>query len=95
MNYVKNIFYFILFAFTIIACSSDSEDEIDQIPQFDRSSILKNYADNIIIPRYNDFKSELDNLKIAVDNFTQNPNTSNFDEVHINWLNTYKKWQYV
>ena len=95
MNYVKNIFYFILFAFTIIACSSDSEDEIDQIPQFDRSSILKNYADNIIIPRYNDFKSELDNLKIAVDNFTQTPNTSNFDEVHINWLNTYKKWQYV
>jgi predicted lipoprotein len=95
MNYIKNIFYFILFAFTIIACSSDSEDEIDQIPQFDRSSILKNYADNIIIPRYNDFKSELDNLKTAVDNFTQNPNTSNFDEVHINWLNTYKKWQYV
>ena len=95
MNYVKNIFYFILFAFTIIACSSDSEDEIDQIPQFDRSSILKNYADNIIIPRYNDFKSELDNLKIAVDNFTQTPNTSNFDEVHINWLNTYKKWQYI
>ena len=95
MNYIKNIFYFILFAFTIIACSSDSEDEIDQIPQFDRSSILKNYADNIIIPRYNDFKSELDNLKIAVDNFTQTPNTSNFDEVHINWLNTYKKWQYI
>ena len=95
MNYIKNIFYFILFTFTIIACSSDSEDEIDQIPQFDRSSILKNYADNIIIPRYNDFKSELDNLKIAVDNFTQTPNTSNFDEVHINWLNTYKKWQYI
>ena len=95
MNYIKNIFYFILFAFTIIACSSDSEDEIDQIPQFDRSSILKNYADNIIIPRYNDFKSELNNLKIAVDNFTQTPNTSNFDEVHINWLNTYKKWQYI
>ena len=95
MNYIKNIFYFILFTFTIIACSSDSEDEIDQITQFDRSSILKNYVENIIIPRYNDFKSELDNLKTAVDNFTQTPNTSNFDEVHITWLNTYKKWQHI
>lgn len=95
MNYIKNIFYFILFTFTIIACSSDSEDEIDQITQFDRSSILKNYVENIIIPRYNDFKSELDNLKTAVDNFTQTPNTSNFDEVHIKWLNTYKKWQHI
>ena len=95
MNYLNKIIYTTLLIFLIVACSSDTEEEIDQIPQFDRSSILKNYADNIIIPRYNDFKSELDNLKIAVDNFTQTPNTSNFDEVHITWLNTYKKWQHI
>ena len=95
MNYIKNIFYFILFSLTVIACSSDSEDEIDQIPQFDRSAILKNYADNIIIPRYNDLKSELDNLKTAVDNFTQTPNTTNFDKVHQKWLSTYIKWQHI
>ena len=95
MNYLNKIIYTTLLIFLIVACSSDTEEEIDQIPQFDRSSILKNYADNIIIPRYNDFKTELDNLEIAVDNFTQTPNSSNFDQLHEKWLNTYKKWQYV
>jgi hypothetical protein len=95
MKYLKSIFCFFLIVLTILACSKDSEDEIDQVPQFDRSSILENYADNIIIPRYNDFKSELDKLKIAVDDFTQSPNTSNFDQLHEKWLSAYKKWQYV
>ena len=95
MNYFKKIIYSILVIFVIVSCSSDNEDEIDQVPQFDRSSILKNYADNIIIPRYNDFKAELNNLEIAVNNFTQTPNSSNFDQLHDKWLITYKKWQYV
>ena len=84
MNYLNKIIYATLVIFLIVACSSDTEEEIDQIPQFDRSSILKNYADNIIIPRYNDFKAELDNLEIAVDNFTQTPNSSNFDQLKKN-----------
>ena len=46
------IFYF------IIACSGDSEEEQDNIPEFDRSTILK-INENIIIPRYNDFKTDL------------------------------------
>ena len=40
-------------------------------------------------------KSELDKLKIAVDDFTQSPNTSSFDQLHDKWLSAYKKWQYV
>ena len=95
MKYLKSIFCFSLIVLTILACSKDSEDEIDQVPQFDRSSILENYADNIIIPRYNDFESELDKLKIAVDDFTQSPNTSSFDQLHDKWLSAYKKWQHT
>jgi predicted lipoprotein len=95
MKYLKSIFCFSLIALTIVACSKDSEDEIDQIPQFDRSSILKNYTENIIIPRYSDFSSELDKLKLDIDNFTQNPNESTYDQVENTWLNSYKKWQHI
>ena len=35
-----------------MSCSSDSDEEQNQTPEFDRSTILKNYAENIIIPRY-------------------------------------------
>jgi predicted lipoprotein len=95
MDYLKKPFFALLTIFLIIACSGDSDENIDQVPQFDRSTILENYANNIIIPRHNDFKSEQDNLKIAVDNFTQTPNTTNFDQVHDKWLSAYKKWQHI
>ena len=79
----------------IIACSSESDEDQNQIADFDRSSILKNYADNIIIPRYNNFKADLDDLKTVVDEFASNPNSANFDKVHNQWFKAYKTWQHV
>ena len=51
----------------IISCSSSSDDEQSTIPEFDRSAVLKNYADNIIIPRLNNFRSSVDYLRESVD----------------------------
>jgi predicted lipoprotein len=95
MNFIKNSFYSVLVVCLIIACSSDTEDDIIQINEFDRSEILTNYVDNIIIPRHNDFKSEIDNLKIAVDEFVESPISSTYDNLHNQWLITYKKWQHI
>ena len=30
-----------------MSCSSDSDEEQNQVPEFDRSTILKNYAENL------------------------------------------------
>ena len=95
MNFIKKSFYSVLVVCLIIACSSDTEDDIIQINEFDRSEILTNYVDNIIIPRHNDFKSEIDNLKIAVDEFVESPISSTYDNLHNQWLITYKKWQHI
>ena len=46
-----------------MSCSSDSDEEQNQVPEFDRSTILKNYAENIIIPRYDDFQSNPGSIK--------------------------------
>ena len=35
-----------------------------QVSSFDRGTILVNYADNIIIPRHNDFKIALNELQL-------------------------------
>ena len=95
MKKIKYIFLSLFSIFLIIACSADSEEEQNDIPEFDRSTILKNYAENIIIPRYNDFKADVDALKIAVDDFTTSPNSANFDKAHSQWFTAYKTWQYV
>ena len=95
---MKKINFFLLSIFSvflIIACSSESDENQNQVADFDRSSILKNYADNIIIPRYNNFKSDLDALKTVVDEFASTPNSENFDKVHNQWFKAYKTWQHV
>ena len=56
-------FKFSILSIFIISCSSSSDDEQSTIPEFDRSAVLKNYADNIIIPRLNNFRSSVDYLK--------------------------------
>ncbi len=66
-----------------------------QADTFDRGSILANYSENIIIPRYDTFKSSMDNLKNSIETFVNSPNSDNYDALQTNWIDSYKKWQYV
>lgn len=95
---MKKIKFFLLSLFSvflIIACSSESDENPNQVADFDRSSILKNYAENIIIPRYNDFKLALDNLKSSVDSYVAYPMVSTYDDMHNDWFEAYVKWQHI
>ena len=74
---------------------STSTDSSSQNDNFDRSSILINYSENIIIPRYNTFKVSMDNLKNTIDTFITSPTVENYDLVQLNWIEAYKKWQYI
>ena len=93
MKHFKHLIVF--FLLILISCSSDNDVEDEPVPEFDRGSVLENYANNIIIPRYNDFKLSIDNLKSSFETFTSNPTISNYNDVHNLWLDSYKKWQYV
>ena len=86
---------FISFLTLFISCSSEELPENDDIKEFDRGAVMENYANNIIIPRYNDFKSELDKLKSEVLEFTQNPSTETHTSLSNQWLEAYKAWQYI
>ena len=86
---------FLSFLTLFISCSSEELPENDDIQEFDRGAVMENYANNIIIPRYNDFKSELDKLKTEVIEFTQNPSTETHTSLSNQWLEAYKAWQYV
>ena len=79
----------------IISCSSSSDDEQSTIPEFDRSAVLKNYADNIILPRLNNFRSSVDYLKESVDAYVDSPDITTYTELHNSWLEAYINWQYV
>ncbi|MFV0248290.1 MAG: imelysin family protein [Tenacibaculum sp.] len=96
MNYkqIKNTLYILAIALIAIACKSDNNDNSTD-DNFDRSSILINVADNIIIPAFKDFSTKAAALKAKVDSFNNLPEVSTLTETRAAWLNAYKAWQHV
>jgi predicted lipoprotein len=97
---IKNVsllFLFICLALSIVACSSDdSEDDInDTANNFDRSKMLVNWADNIIIPSYQIFVSKTNDLKLASDAFIAETNQDNLNTLRTEWQEAYIAWQGV
>ncbi len=60
-----------------------------------RTSILSNLTDNIIVPSYNTFRIALGDFKVATDAFLKVPSESNLTTVKEKWLASYKLWQHV
>ncbi|MEO8772995.1 MAG: imelysin family protein [Gelidibacter sp.] len=79
----------------IMACSSSDDSKGGSTDDFNRSALLINLADNIIIPAYKDFGPKLTTLKDAIEAFVETPNQSNLDTARNKWLTAYKAWQHV
>ncbi len=92
----------LLFLTLVWACSSDngsgsvSDDDPGPGPvSFERGPMLTNWADNIIIPSYEAFTTEIENLNTSFDAFTAEASTSNLVLFRASWLSAYKTWQQV
>ncbi len=97
------------FAFLLVlwACSSDSSDgpepgggtggmDDDEVPMtFERGAMLANWADNIIIPAYTSFSSELADLDSAFETFSADRTVENLASLRDAWLLAYSAWQQV
>ena len=91
----------LLFIALIWACSSDdSVDPVDDVPTptqvtFERSAMLVNWADNIIVPSYVAFSAELDAMNTAFAAFKADTSESNLIAFRQSWLSAYTFWQQV
>lgn len=81
----------------VLACSSSDDDSSSSSngDGFDRSTLLVNWADNIIIPAYTDLEAKLSTLKTDKDVFVATPNQANLETLRASWLEAYKVWQSV
>lgn len=95
---MKKIAGIIAIALCIYACSDDENvttDEQAQNVSFDRSAVLENWADNIIIPAYLDFNARVANLDSATTAFVEESTTSNLENLRTAWVDAYTIWQRV
>lgn len=76
------------------SCGDDNEPGTSS-DGFDREELLINWADNLIIPAYEGYHSDLTGLKQATETFTATPNQDNLTLLREKWLTAYLSWQSV
>lgn len=76
------------------SCKSDDESG-KKSDAFNRKDMLANWADNIIIPSYKAFQTDVKSLKSASATFTTTPNEANLTTIRKAWKDAYLKFQNV
>ncbi|NND88678.1 MAG: imelysin family protein [Flavobacteriaceae bacterium] len=93
---MKNIALLLLLSLSLVACSESDNDINDtNVDSFDRSAMLVNWADEIIIPAYQSFAIHTDALNNAAEVFTADPSESNLASLRQEWEDAYISFQDV
>jgi uncharacterized protein len=74
-----------------IGCKKKQVDE----PEFDRQELLKNYAENLIVPAYKDARNSLNILITELEAFSTNLTVQQLESAQSAWVNAYNEWQYA
>lgn len=94
MNILKKVTGFggvLLLSILMLNACTDSGENVN--PDFDRSEMLTNYADNLIIPAYSKLSSSSTALTSALATFTSEPNSMNLSKAQNTWFEAYSSWQ--
>ncbi len=98
---MKKILGLLVVVLVIVACTESDDTGTTTtggggnppVGTFDRSAMLANWADNIIIPGYIDFTAKVAALETATAAF--NADATNLTEIRAAWLDAYTTWQRV
>ena len=92
---MKNSIYLLVLACFFASCKTDASVEDCTNDSFNRGALLTNWADNIIIPSYDLYVSELSVVESASEDFIGNPDTVNLEVLRTAWMEAYNTWQNV
>ena len=99
---MKKFFGIVLWSLILIGCSSDNSDDTPDgenlsptDPNFERADLLINLADNLIIPAYQGFSSELNDLNTAFETFETTTDEASLVAFRDAFRDAYLVWQRV
>jgi len=90
----KIIIAFCIFAFAV-GCSSSDNNETETTKGYDRTAILTNWADNLIIPAYENYQAKVTTLANAAHSFTISPDETALASLRAAWMDAYIAYQYI
>jgi len=77
-----------------IACSSNDSDGTTPAG-YDRTALLTNWADNIILPTFSDYQNKVNTLSQKAAAFNAAPDNNGLTELRAAWLDAYKAFQHT
>lgn len=83
----------ILFSLLVATACKKKETEEEQVDSFDKKSLLANVADNLVLPQYLSFQTELGQLQVDYQSFLSNPDALSLQTVRDQLVSTYLSWQ--
>ncbi|WP_196885461.1 imelysin family protein [Aureivirga sp. CE67] len=92
---IKKVLFLFVAVLAISCGSDDSGSDGNGADTFDRKVMLENWADNIIIPSYEDFQTKMNDLNSKTEVFVADGSAENLENLRTSWLNAYKAWQHV
>jgi hypothetical protein len=88
--FLTSIYITLLLGFT-----SCEESEVPEGNSFDRSDMLRNMAQNLIVPAYTELQAAVDVLESSAEDFIQNPDLGSLENSQNAWEIAYGHWQYA
>ena len=79
----------------IVSCNSDESGKSETADNFDREAMLENWADNIIIPSFENFSGETQSLSEAAVTFSEDPSEVNLVALRSAFEEAYLSYQTV
>jgi hypothetical protein len=97
---MKNIFLTIsslfICALMVLACNPETQStDASDKDNYDRTALLTNWANNIIVPSYENYRSKVQVLVTDTNKFSDAPTELNLQTLRNSWLEAYKAYQYV
>lgn len=92
---IKKVVVYLWCLALITACSSSDDPSVASGDNFNRQAMLINWADNMIIPAFQDLNTNLNDLVSIKNTFVATPNQTNLEAFQSAWLVAYKTWQHV
>ena len=95
---LKTSFFVSSLAIFVWACAGNGGSTPEPEPLDtgkDRKAMLTHWADNIIIPSYNSYKTKLDVMVVKSDAFRTKPDAASLGQFRQSWIEAYTEWQKV
>ncbi len=77
----------------VLFISCEDDNPLDKKVDFDRNAMLTNWADNIVLPAFENFNGEVSSLATKTDAFIANDGTVNLSELRQQFKTTYLAFQ--